>query len=259
MIAPPLRAVRAAAPACRPNLWCCPGGRRGYRVKPFPRLSSSRVVAVPLAATLLLCACDLTVRPTGERPREGARPAAAAAVQSGPPPTLAPAAALRVTPAPALVQPPTPSPVAAAAGPSPSPSIYPIFSNLQPAPGATLPVGDVVIGARVTTSVDLVDLVLYLNDEPVPQDVSRPGERVKSVSIVRRLAAGIHDVRVQARDQQGQLGGYRWQFTVGSAGRRAGATPPPRPTIAVPTVGPPAAPTQSRPPLPTPTPRQVGR
>ena len=146
-----------------------------------------------------------------------------------------------------------------AAGPSPSPSIYPIISNLQPAPGATLPIGDVVIGARVTTSTDLSDLVLTLNDEVVPQDVSRPGERVKAVSMVRSLAAGTYEVRVQARDQQGQVGGYRWQFTVGSGARRAGATPLPRPTLAVPTIGPPARPALFRTPLPSPTPRAAGR
>jgi hypothetical protein len=149
--------------------------------------------------------------------------------------------------------------VVVAAGPSPSPSIYPIISNLQPAPGATLPIGDVVIGARVTTAMDLVELVLSLNDEPVPHDVSRPGERVKTVSMVRSLAAGTYDVRVQARDQQGQVGGYRWQFTVGAGGRQAGAGVPPRPTMAVPTVGPPVAPALFRTPLPSPTPRPAGR
>lgn len=223
-----------------------------------------------VATALLLAACDRT-GPPPERPREGARPAIAAgsSARSGPPPTLAPAAALRITPTPMPA--PTvasPSPVAGlspvATGPSPSPSIYPIISNLQPAPGATLPVGDVVIGARVTTSMDLVDLVLILNDEAVPQDVSRPNERVKTVSMVRSLAAGTYDVRVQARDQQGQLGGYRWQFTVGSGRRQAGATPPPRPTSSLPTIAvppavAPAAPSLIRTPLPTATPRPVGR
>ena len=183
--------------------------------------------------------------------------AAGSSARSGPPPTLAPAAALLTTPTPGPAPTAAASPVAAV--PSPSPSIYPIISNLQPAPGATLPVGDVVIGARVTTAIDLVDLVLILNDEPVPQDVSRPNERVKSVSMVRSLAAGTYDVRIQARDQQGQLGGYRWQFTVGAGGRQAGPTAPPRPTIAVPTVGPPSTPALFRTPLPSPTPRPAGR
>ena len=215
-----------------------------------------------LAAALFLGACDRAGRPpvvaTG-RPLEGARPVAAAgsSAQSGPPPTLAAAAALRFTPTPAPSQTTVPSPAAVATGPSPSPSIYPIFSNLQPAPGATLPVGDVVIGARVTTSLDLVDLVMSLNDEVVPQDVSRPGERVKCVSMVRSLAAGTYEVRIQARDREGQLGEYRWQFTVGSGTRREGGSGPSRPTIAVPTVGPPATPALVRTPLPTP--RPVGR
>jgi hypothetical protein len=96
----------------------------------------------------------------------------------------------------------------------------------------------------------LVELVLTLNDEAVPQDVSRPSERVKTVSMVRSLAAGTYEVRVQARDRQGQLGGYRWQFTVGGGARQTGGAA--RPTSAIPTVGPPAL---FLTPLPTPTPR----
>lgn len=258
MIAPPCREAHpasGAAPDSRPGR--CLGVRRGKRVirPPTPPARHALAALALLAALAGGCARPPERPIDGTRPLEGARPASAAgsSVQAGPPPTLAPAASLRTTPTPApTAAPPLPSPSPVASGPAASPSVYPIISNFQPAPGASLPVGNVVVGARVTTSTDLVDLVVFLNDEPIPQDVSRRSDRVRSVSLVRTLAAGAYEVRIQARDQLGQLGGYRWQFNVGSGTRQVGATPPPRAPNTLPTVGPPSAPPPIRTAAPSP-------
>ena len=228
-------------------------------------VSSARYLVAALGLVALLaggCARPPERPLDGARPLEGARPGSTggASAQAGPPPTLASAASLRTTPTPAPTATlPLPSPLPVAGAASPSPSVYPIVSNFQPAPGASLPAGDVVVGARVTTSTELVELVVFLNDEPIPQDLSRPSERVRGVSLVRTLAAGAYEVRIQARDRLGQLGEYRWQFNVGDGSRRAGATPPPRAPNALPTVGPPTVPTPSRTAAPSPTTRAVGR
>lgn len=198
-------------------------------------------------ATLLLGAAACAPRPV-ERPREGAPPIVGGTpvrLENLAPPTLAPAANLVATATPTAEPPapPSPSPLPVAASPAASPGLYPIISGLQPAPGASLPPGDVVIGARVTGSSDLVDIVAYLDGEPITIDVGGPEVRVKTISLVRTLAAGTHEVRIQARDAHGQLGGYRWQFTVG-AGRSAPAAPTARPTAASPTRTPVPVPTR---------------
>lgn len=145
-----------------------------------------------------------------------------------PPPTLAAAAALVATPTP------SPDPLGSpqiAASPVGSPGLYPIISNLQPAPGASLPAGDVVIGARVSGSSDLTDVIAFVDSEQVQIDLGTPAPRVKVISLIRTLSVGSHEIRIQARDQHGQSGGYRWQFTVGQ-GRQLTPVPtnPPLPT-----------------------------
>ena len=48
-----------------------------------------------------------------------------------------------------------------------------VSSHQQPAagPGATLPPGDIVIGARVTGSSDLTDIIAYVDGEAIPIDL----------------------------------------------------------------------------------------
>lgn len=201
-----------------------------------------------------------------ERPREGAPPIVASApvrLENAAPPTLAPAGSLiQPSVAPLLAPPPSPSPVGpAAAKPVASPGQAPIIGGLQPAPGAALPPGDVVIGARVTGANDLVEVQAFVDGEPIPVDVGGSNVRVKIVSFVRSFAGGTHEVRIQARDEAGQLGGYRWQFSVGGTPMTAQPTGPVAPAAApvatkpsAPTprpAGPPApAPTATRPPAP---------
>jgi hypothetical protein len=165
------------------------------------------------------------------------------------PPTLSAGSSLLQTATPTVMlgPPPSPSPgIAASPAPSGSPGLSPIISGLQPAPGATLPAGDVVISARVSGSTDLVDVTAFVDGEAVTVEPVGPSVRVKIVSFVRTFLGGTHEVRIQARDEKGQLGGYRWQFTVGAARQPAEApttTKPVAPTSAV----------QTRTPIPLPT------
>ncbi|MCC6173772.1 MAG: hypothetical protein IT305_00580 [Chloroflexi bacterium] len=197
---------------------------------------------------LAVAACNA---PPAERPREGAPP-----VAGGTPVRLAPVAPPTLAPAAGLLQPavgsPEPSPSAAAspspsaaASPVPSPGLYPVITSIQPSPGSSLPPGGVLIGARVTATSDLVDVVAFLDGEPLQIELGETSARIKAFSLVRDLNPGSHEVRVQARDDQGQLGGYRWQFTVTPRSGGPGAAPSPRPTFAYPT------------PLPLPTRRSI--
>jgi hypothetical protein len=202
----------------------------------FHRISRRRQQIVLVVSLLLLIACDYQ---SPDRPREGAPPLGASTpgrMVSLVPPTLAPASNLALTPT-ELPFAAAPSPMASpliALSPAASPGLYPIISSFLPAPGATLPPGDVVIGARITGSSDLADIVAYIDGEAVPVDLGGQTVRIKVVNLVRSLDAGSHEIRMQARDTRGQVGGYRWQFMV-SAGRALPRTTvqplPPLPTL----------------------------
>jgi hypothetical protein len=198
-------------------------------------------------AALLLVAC---ATPPVQRPREGAPPVAGGTpvrLENVVPPTLASASRLVQTATPIGGDAPSPSP-AVALSPAP-PGLSPIISGLQPAPGASLPPGDVVISARISGSADLVDVTAFVDGDAIPIEPMGPAVRTRTVSFVRTLAAGSHEVRIQARDDRNQLGGYRWQFSVG-AGRNPAAGPP-APTVARPAAPTPAIQVRTPPPLPT--------
>jgi hypothetical protein len=215
------------------------------------------VSSVLIAAVLVVTACNQPLPVT--RPREGAAPNAGTPVklEAIPPPTLAIAAGLIATSTPTPEPPPPPSPsprtgAAAFASPIGSPGLAPIVSGLQPAPGSALPAGDVVIGARVSGTADLVDITAFVDGEEVPVDLGNGSARVRSISFVRTFISGTHEIRVQARDDRGQLGGYRWQFSIGTprlpalapATRAATATPfvPMFTPVPIPTRRPPSSP-----------------
>jgi hypothetical protein len=198
-----------------------------------PLLRSWRRAAI-FAAILVLSACTA---PPVQRPREGAPPIAGGTpvrLENVAPPTLSTSAGLLPSATP-TVAPAGPSPVAAAS-PVGSPGLSPIISSLQPAPGATLPAGDVVIGARISGTSDLVDVTAFVDGESIPVELGAVAVRVKNISFVRTFASGGHEVRIQARDDRGQIGGYRWQFSIGAPRQPAtGPTPrPPTATSAVP-------------------------
>ena len=222
-----------------------------------------------LLAVVLLAAC---AQPPVQRPREGAPPIVGDTpirLDSLPPPTLSAFSPPTPTSSLLLAPPGSPSPgLALSPGVAGSPGLSPIVSGLQPAPGASLPAGDVVISARITGTADLVDVTAFLDGEAVEIEPVGPSGRVKTVSFVRTLSGGSHEVRIQARDDKNQLGGYRWQFTVG-AGRQQSPAPPTspvqawtpiplptrRPTIALPgsaAPAPQAVPAAASPPRPAP-------
>lgn len=216
-----------------------------------------QTLATALVLAALIAACTRPI----DRPRDGAQPIAAGATPGRllpePPPTLAPASNLVATSTPV----PPPSPVPLAASPARSPGVYPIISNIQPAPGASLPPGDVVIGARITGSSNLVTVLALVDGEPFQPTLSNPPSRSMVLSFVRQLPAGPHEVRIEARDESGQAGGYRWQFTVGprqAAPDSTRSAPPAAdsalPTPAVPTLPPPRTAAQ-----PSPSPKPAGR
>jgi hypothetical protein len=197
-----------------------------------------------MATAILLAACN---PPPVARPREGAQPVAggtAIRLEAIPPPTLSIAGGLIPTATPTDTPEPTPPPspgvVIAGASPFGSPGLSPIITGLQPAPGSALPAGDVVISARISGTSDLVDVAAFVDGEEIPLDLSNGTVRTKTVSFVRTFVSGTHEVRVQARDEHGQLGGYRWQFSVGGGRQPVVSAPPPQATPA------PAAPTGTR-------------
>jgi hypothetical protein len=221
-----------------------------------------------VAAVLLLAGCGMNAPRAIDRPREGAVPGLGGTqvrLDNVPPPTLAQASGLNPTPTP-TPEPPTPVP-----SPSPSPGIVavpfgspglsPIISGLQPAPGSTLPAGDVVISARISGTADILDVTAFVDGEAVPLDASGGTPRVKSVSFVRTFISGTHEVRIQARDDRGQIGGYRWHFSIGAARQQAiPATRPPTFTSVVPIRTPIPLPTRrptEAPFVPTPAPAPV--
>jgi hypothetical protein len=223
-----------------------------------PRTAHTRRTCAAVLVALLLVGCTA---PPVQRPREGAPPIAGGTpvrLESVVPPTLASASSLiqTATQIPGDAASPSPA-VALSPAPAGSPGLSPIISGLQPAPGASLPPGDVVISARISGSADLVDVTAFVDGDAIPIEPMGPSVRTKTVSFVRTLAAGAHEVRIQARDERNQLGGYRWQFSVG-AGRSPAAAPsaPPGQPTAPPPAAKPAAPTpaiQVRTPPPVPT------
>lgn len=203
-----------------------------------------------LLASLLALACE--PRPV-ERPREGAAPIVGGTplrLENPVPPTLAAASRLSQTATPTVILGPPSPDVRIAGSPLPlrSPAIAPIISGIQPAPGVTLPAGDVVIGARVSGSTNLANITASVNGEDVPIDLGESPVRMKVVSFVRTLTSGTYEIRIQAQDERGQLGGYRWQFTV-DAPRQPVRTPAPAPTLRPM----PTSPIQDRTPVPAPT------
>ena len=240
-----IRAARRRS-AHHPKAYVSPTDRR------LP-LRSWRHLAI-VAAVLLLAGCGMNAPRAVERPREGAAPLAGGTsvrLENVPPPTLAQASGLNPTPT-STPEPPTPIPPTPLSGPivvSPigSPGLAPIISGLQPSPGSSLPAGDIVISARISGTADILDVTAFVDGEAVPLDVGGGTPKIKSVSFIRTFISGTHEVRIQALDDRGQIGGYRWQFSIGVA--RQQAIPVTRPPTTTPVV--PVVPVRTPIPIPT--------
>lgn len=164
-----------------------------------------RSLSGSLLGLLVVLACTRPI----DRPLEGARPPGVDAVRAVEiPPTLAPPVS--------TATPPPPSPVVQAV-PSASPSLTgrnPILSGLLPPPSAVVPPGAVTIGARVSGSSELAAATLSVNGAAVQSQITVQEPRVWLVAYTGRLDEGRHEVRLNARDQDGRSGGYTWQFDV---------------------------------------------
>lgn len=176
-----------------------------------------------VAGLALLLACS---RPL-DRPLEGARPPLAGEGAGSrliePPPTLVLATATPTAPLPIVLPAVSPSPSPALAGRNP------ILSGLLPAPESQVVPGPVNIGARISASTDLTQVSLTLDGAPVQPRITTQDARTWLVAYTSTLAAGKHEVRVNASDQDGRAGGYRWQFGVQARPEASPAAPARRP------------------------------
>jgi hypothetical protein len=189
-----------------------------------PRRSARLPLLLGLA---LLLACG---RPAA-RPLEGAPPVredyTPVARSSAPPPTLV--AAARAQPAVSLPRPIVAAVASPLASPSPSLGRVPIISGLLPAPDSVVSPGAVTIAARISGDADLSEASLTVDGAPVQPNISRSTLRTWVLSYTARLDIGKHEARLNARDLDERVGGYRWQFDVQV---RMPITPAARPTVA---------------------------
>jgi hypothetical protein len=74
--------------------------------------------------------------------------------------------------------------------------------------------GAVTIAARISGDADLADASLAVDGAAVQPILSRSNPRTWVLSYTARLDTGRHETRLNARDLDGRVGGYRWQFEV---------------------------------------------
>jgi hypothetical protein len=138
-------------------------------------------------------------------------------------------AVARAQPAASLPQPIVAAVASPLASPSPSLGRVPIISGLLPAPDSVVSPGAVTIAARISGDADLSEASLTVDGAPVQPNISRSTLRTWVLSYTARLDIGKHEARLNARDLDGRVGGYRWQFDVQV---RMPITPAARPTVA---------------------------
>ena len=79
------------------------------------------------------------------------------------------------------------------------------------------------IGARITASADLTEVVLTLNGVAVQPRVTQQDDHTWLIVHASGLPAGSHRAHLLARDQQGRAGGFGWQFEVAGSPRASPA------------------------------------
>ena len=181
----------------------------------------------PVLSLALLLACG---RPA-DRPLEGAPPVREGQTpvvrSSEPPPTLA--AVVLSQPASSLPQPLVAVAASPVASPSPSLGRVPIISGLLPGQNSVVSPGAVTIAARISGDADLAEASLTVDGASVRPTISRSTPRTWVLSYTARLETGKHEARLNARDLDGRVGGYGWEFNVQV---RAPITPAARSTVA---------------------------
>ena len=119
-------------------------------------------------------------------------------------PTLAVIAT--VAPTPVSVE-PTPTPAASGRAPW---ILLP-----QPAPGARVAPGSMVIEARGRGDAVITSIRLELDGAPLPVSLEQRSESTWRGFASVRVSAGQHAVRATVVDEAGRSGGYRWTFDAG--------------------------------------------
>ncbi len=176
----------------------------------------------------------------------GAASAALKSANSPPQVTLAPVAAVTLSPtavagtavaataAAVTTTVATPTPLAASPTPEPSPlptatpgrvqTATPVVAARnpwillpQPEPGAQVPPGPVTVEARGRGDVPIKAMRLEMDGAALSVAFEQRSESTWRGSANTRVAAGPHNVRATVTDADGRTGSYRWTFTAATA------------------------------------------
>jgi hypothetical protein len=122
-----------------------------------------------------------------------------------------------VTPVTATVAPtPAPLPPTPAVTPTPAASgRAPWILLPQPAPGARVAPGPMVIEARGRGDAAITSIRLELDGAALPVSLEQRSESTWRGFASARISAGQHAVRATVVDEEGRSGGYRWTFDAG--------------------------------------------
>jgi hypothetical protein len=165
--------------------------------------------SIPLAlllTALLLVACSRPI----ERPRDGAQvdiSGRSFQPDSGPPTLVPPSREPARVPPTVRIQPPTVESTAVAARP-------PEIKQLDPLPDAQVFAGNVRFMMQITATSALSEVLASLDGSQVRPVIGQRSATLWSVSFVRNLQPGTHQVQVHARDQGGLSGQLDWRFEV---------------------------------------------
>lgn len=185
-------------------------------VIPSRRLRACRVGASAQALCILLMALLIggCSRPI-DRPLEGARPLQPGETPEAArlaPPVLDPPSALAAAASPS---PTSPVPIAVASPvASPSAGRPPVVGGLQPQPDSQIPPGPVTVSVRINAVSDITEVTLQVDGQTARPSAGGADPRSPTYSVTMDLGPGEHEARIQVRDDQGRVGGYRWKFTV---------------------------------------------
>jgi hypothetical protein len=169
---------------------------------PFGRPAPTRAPTVVLAGPVATPTPGAVGRPTATRPPE-ATARATATVVSVPTPSMEPTLA------------PTPT-VAATAAPTAAPGGRAPWVLLpQPAPGAHVSPGALVIEARGRGDLPIAEIRLELDGAALPVAFEQRSDSIWRGSATAQVSAGAHTARAVVVDQAGRSGAFRWSFDAG--------------------------------------------
>jgi len=98
------------------------------------------------------------------------------------------------------------------------PTGAPIFYNLTPPEGASVPQDELSRAAatiELRRDVSLSSAGIYVDGQRRPEATAGPTTYLQTISTdIEDLSPGTHTIRVKALDSEGRAGGYVWKFTV---------------------------------------------